>query len=109
MKIASNDPKGLDLVLAETSKGVPVPLSAGPFNVAVQDPANTITVIAGTPDQKTPTQFKPNGTGNVGTVTVTVTDTAQTPPLVSSPATFDVVAPPPPAPDALAASFAPAP
>jgi len=109
MQIFSNDTKGLDLVLAETAKGVAVPLSKGPFQVAVQDPGNTIAVTAGTPDQATPTLFKPNGTGNVGTVTVVVTDTSQTPPLVSSPASFDVVAPPPPVADALAASFAPAP
>jgi hypothetical protein len=109
MQIFSNDTKGLDLVLAETAKGAAVPLSKGPFQVGVQDPGNAITVIAGTPDQATPTLFKPNGTGAVGTVTVVVTDTSQTPPLASAPASFDVVAPPPPAADTLTASFAPAP
>jgi hypothetical protein len=109
MQIVSNDAKGLNPVLAESAKGVQVPLSKGPFTVDVQDPGNTITVTPGSPDQTTPTNFKPNGTGNVGTVTVVVTDTSQTTPLVSAPASFDVVAPAPAAPDTLTASFAPAP
>jgi hypothetical protein len=109
MQIFSNDLVGLNLVLAETSKGVAIPLSAGPFTVAVQDPANTVTVTPGSADQTTPTNFKANGTGNVGTVTVVVTDTSVTPNLVSAPASFDVVAPvTTPVPDALTASFAPA-
>jgi hypothetical protein len=108
MQIVSNDAKGLNLVLAETAKGVAVLLSKGPFTLAVADPANTVTVTQGSGDQTTPTNFKPNGTGAVGTVTVVVTDTSQTPPLVSAPASFDVVAPVT-VPDALVASFAPAP
>jgi hypothetical protein len=108
MQIFSNDAKGLNLVLAETAKGVPVPLSKGPFTLQVTDPGNTITVTPGTPDQTTPTNFKPNGTGAVGTVTVVVTDTSFNPPLVSAPASFDVVAPVAVA-DTLTASFAPAP
>jgi hypothetical protein len=108
MQIQSNDAKGLDLVLAESAKGAAVPLSKGPFTVAVQDPGNTVQVTPGSADQTTPTNFKPNGSGAVGTVTVVVTDTSQTPPLVSAPASFDVVAPVA-VPDTLTASFAPAP
>jgi hypothetical protein len=111
MQIQSNDAKGLNLVLAESAKGVPLPLSKGPFTVAVTDPNNTVAVTPGSPDNTTPANFKPNGSGAVGTVTVVVTDTSQTPPLVSAPASFDVVAPvvTPPVPDTLTASFAPAP
>jgi len=109
MQINSDDLKGLNLVLAETAAGAAVPLSKGPFTVAVTDPNNTVTVTPGSADQTTPTNFKPNGSGAVGTVSVVVTDTSTTPPLVSAPATFDVVAPAPPVPDALVASFAPAP
>ncbi len=109
MQIVSNDAKGLNLVLAESAKGVAVPLSKGPFTVAVTDPNNTVLVTPGSADQTTPTNFKPNGTGAVGTVSVVVTDQSQTPPLVSAPATFDVVAPAPTVPDTLTASFAPAP
>ncbi len=111
MQIFSNDPKGLNLVLAETAAGVAVPLSKGPFTLTITDPANTVAVTPGSADQTTPTNFKPNGSGAVGTVTVVVTDTSVTPPLVSAPASFDVVAPVvvPPVPDALVASFAPAP
>jgi len=111
MQIFSNDAKGLNLVLAESAKGQPFPLTAGPFTVDVQDPGNTVTVTPGSADQTTPTNFKPNGSGAVGTVTVVVTDTSQTPPLVSAPASFDVVAPVvvPPVPDTLTASFVPAP
>ena len=108
MQINSNDTKGLNLVLAESAKGQPVPLSKGPFTVAVQDPNNTVTVTPGSADQTTPTNFKPNGSGATGTVTATVTDTAQTPPLVSAPASFDVVAPVT-VPDTLTASFVAAP
>jgi hypothetical protein len=110
MQIFSNDTKGLNLVLAETAKGAALPLSAGPFTVAVQDPANTCNVTPGSADQTTSTNFKPNGSGAVGTVTVIVTDTSQNPPLVSAPASFDVVPPVvvPPVPDTLTASFVPA-
>jgi hypothetical protein len=90
MQIFSNDPNGLNLALAETSAGVPVPLSAGPFTVTIADPNNTITDTEGSPDQTTPDNYKPNGTGNVGTVTVTVTDTSNN--LVGT-GSFDVVAP----------------
>jgi hypothetical protein len=111
MKILSNDPKGLNLALAETSKGVPIPLSAGPFTIAVTDPAKTIAFTGGSADQTTPANFKPNGSGAVGTVSVDVTDTSVTPPLVFPTASFDVVAPVvvPPVPDAGVASFVPAP
>jgi hypothetical protein len=116
MQILSNDTKGLNLVLAETAAGVAVPLSKGPFTLAVTDPGvdpngqnGIITVTPGSADQTTPTNFKPSGNGKTGTITVVVTDTSTTPPLVSAPATFDVVAPAPPVPDALVASFAPAP
>ena len=99
---------GLLLALAESSKGNPVPLSAGPFTVAVSDPSNTVNVTPGSADQTTPTQFVPNGTGNTGTVTVTVTDTSQTPPLVGT-GSFQVVAPTaPPVPDTLTVTFVPA-
>ena len=111
MKLILGDTVGLFLVLAETKAGAPFPLGAGPFNVVVADPNNTVAVTAGTPDQKTPTAFKLNGTNNVGTVTVTVTDEQFN--LVGE-GSFDVAAaitpppppPPPPAPDALSVSFA---
>lgn len=109
MQIFSNDTKGLNAALAETEKGVAIPLSKGPFTFNIQDPANTVTVTPGSPDQTTPTNFKPNGTGNVGTVTFTVTDTSVTPPLVSNMVSFDVVAPVVAVPDALVASVVPAP
>jgi len=108
LQLLSNDPKGLVLVLAETLAGAALPLSAGPFKVDVQDPQNTVTVTAGSDDQTTPTKFVPNGSGAVGTVTVTVTDLKFN--LVGT-ASFDVVAPAPPpqVPDTLNVSFAPAP
>jgi hypothetical protein len=107
-QILTTSTVGLLLALAESLKGNQVPLSAGPFTVAVDDPNNTITDFPGTPSQSTPDQFVPNGSGNTGTVTVTVTDESQTPPLVGS-ASFEVVAPPPPVvPDTLAVSFVPA-
>lgn len=109
MKLILGDTVGLVLVLAETKAGAPFPLGAGPFLVKVDDPGGTIAVTDGTPDQTTPTAFKLNGTGNVGTVTVTVTDEQFN--LVGT-GSFDVGAapppppPPPPAPDALSMSFA---
>ena len=113
MQIFSNDLKGLNLVLAESLAGSVLPLSKGPFTLVVTDPNNTVLVTPGSADQTTPTNFKPNGSGAVGTVTVVVTDTSVTPPLVSAPASFDVIAPapppPPPVPDTLIASFVPAP
>ena len=111
MQIVSNATKGLVLGIAEThaSSGQIFP-AAGPFQVDVTDPSTTITVVPGTPDQKTPTIFRPNGTGAVGTVTVKVTDTSNN--LVGS-ASFDVVAPAPPPPlpaaDTLTVSFTPEP
>jgi hypothetical protein len=108
MQIFSDDKKGLNVALAETEKGNPIPLSKGPFTFAISDPANTVTVTPGSPDQTTPLNFTPNG-GNVGTVTFTVTDTSVAPPLVSNTVSFDVVAPAAPVPDALIASVVPAP
>lgn len=110
-QILSNATKGLVLALAESAKGVALPLSKGPFQVDVQDPGNTSTITPGSADQTTPTIFRANGTGNTGTVTVTVTDTSQTPHLVASPVSYDVVAPAPPpvVPDALVASLTPEP
>jgi hypothetical protein len=111
VQIFSNDPKGLNLALVESAKGVQIPLSKGPFTLAVQDPANTVTVTRTGQDEVVPSNFKPNGTGNVGTVTIVVTDTSVTPPLVAAPVSFDVVAPVPPVqvPDSLVASLVPAP
>jgi len=112
VQIFSNDPKGLNLALVESAKGVQVPLSKGPFSLAVQDPANTVTVTRVGQDEVVPSNFKPNGTGNIGTVTIVVTDTSVTPPLVAAPISFDVVAPAPPppvVPDSLVASLVPAP
>jgi len=111
MKLILGDTVGLILVLAETKAGAPFALGVGPFLVKVDDPGGTVAVTDGTPDQKTPTAFKLNGSGNVGTVTVTVTDEQFN--LVGT-GSFDVVAappppppPPPPAgPDALSVSFA---
>lgn len=109
-QLLSNDTVGINLLLAESAKGAGVPLSAGPFQIAVLDPANTVTVTPGSADQTTPTNFKANGTGNTGEVAVTVTDTSQTPPLAGT-GSFAVVAPappPPPAPDTLTVQFTPA-
>jgi len=114
-QILSNAAKGLVLGIVETlaATGQVFP-SAGPFNVAITDPnadANgqngTVTVVPGTPDQKTPTIFRPSGNGKTGTIAVKVTDTSNN--LVGE-ASFDVVAPPPPAaPDTLTVSFTPEP
>jgi hypothetical protein len=76
--------------------------------VDVTDPSGVITVTPGSADQSTPTNFKPNGTAAVGTVTAKVTDTSNG--LVGS-GSFDVVAPappPPPGPDTLVVGFVPA-
>ena len=110
-QILSNDTKGLNLKLVEdvSATGEIIP-SVGPFQVDVFDAASTITVTPGSPNQATPTNFKPNGSGNAGTITVKVTDTSNG--LVGS-ATFDVVAPAPPTPspkaDRLTVAFVPAP
>jgi hypothetical protein len=111
MKILATDAKGLVLGIVETlaASGQVFP-SAGPFQVDVADPAGTINVVPGTPDQKTATIFRANGSGKTGTVTVKVTDTSNG---LSGSASFDVVAPlppPPPAvPDTLTVSFTPEP
>jgi len=111
MQLLTNDLKGFNLTILETlaASGQVFP-SAGPFQVDVQDPANTVTVTAGTPDQTTPTNFKANGSNAIGTVTVKVTDTSNG--LVGT-ASFDVVAPPPPPPpvkaDTLTVGFVAAP
>jgi hypothetical protein len=112
MQIFANAVKGLVLAIVETraSDGKIYP-AAGPFQVDVTDPGNTINMVPGTPDQKTPTIFRPNGSGALGTVTVKVTDTANK--LVGS-ASFDVVAPAPPPPpvdlpDTLTVNFTPEP
>jgi hypothetical protein len=102
-QLLSNATKGFVLTLAESfvpTDGTPptaLPLSAGPFTVDVADPGNTIVVTPGSPDQKTPTIFRANGTGATGSVTVTVTDTSNG---LKGSVTFDVVAPatPPPPP-----------
>jgi hypothetical protein len=104
-QLLSNDAVGINLALAESAAGVAVPLSKGPFAVAVQDPANTVTVTPGSADQTTPTNFKANGSGATGVVTVTVTD--QSNGLVGV-ASFNVLAPPPPPPDKLDVGFVPA-
>lgn len=110
-QLVSNDTVGLNLVLAESAAGQPVALGAGPFSVQMDDPANTVIKTDGSADQTTPTNFKANGTGNTGTVTVTVTDAQFN--LVGK-GSFDVVAPPPPppppppTPDTLTVAFTPA-
>lgn len=113
MQVFANDTKGLNLALVESLAGQQLPLSKGPFSVAVQDSnaAGSVAVTAGSDDQTTPTNFKPNGTGALGTITAIVTDLGQTPPLVAAPISFDIVAPvvpPPQVPDTLTASFVPA-
>lgn len=107
MKILSDDPKGLNLAIKETlaATGQEFP-SSGPFAVDTTDPSNTITVTPGSPDNATPTNFKPNGSGAAGTVTVRVTD--QSNGLVGN-ASFDVVAAVPvPKADTLTVDFVPA-
>jgi hypothetical protein len=106
-QLLSNDLVGINLLLTELSKGAVVPLSKGPFTVAVQDLSNTVSYTPGSADETTPDNFKANGTGNTGLVTVTVTDTSQTPPLFGV-GTFNVVAPPPAVPDTLEVQFTPA-
>jgi len=109
MTLLSNDTKGLNLTIQEVlqASGQVFP-SSGPFAVDTTDPGGTITVTPGSPDNSTPTNFKPNGTGAVGTVTVKVTDKSNG--LVGS-GSFDVVAPPAPTPkaDTLVVGFVPAP
>ena len=107
-QILSNATTGLVLKIVETlaATGQVFP-SSGPFQVDVADPSSTITVVAGSADQTTPDIFRPNGSGNTGTVTVTVTDTSNG---LTGSASFAVVAPPaPPAakPDTLSVSFTP--
>lgn len=90
MKIFSDDPKGLNLAIKETLAATgEVFASSGPFAVDTTDPSGSITVTPGSPDNVTPTNFKPNGSGAAGTVTVKVTD--QSNGLVGS-SSFDVVA-----------------
>jgi hypothetical protein len=107
VQIFSNDTKGLNLTIQEVlqATGQIFP-SAGPFQVDVTDPGNAITVTPGSADQATPTNFKPNGSGAVGAVTVKVTD--QSNGLVGS-NTFDVVAPAAAKPDTLVVGFVTAP
>ena len=102
-QILTNDPNGVDLTLLETAKGAPVPLSKGPFTVDVADPNGCVTIVPGSADQTTPTSLVANGSGNTGAVTVTVTDTSNG--LVTPPTVLQVVAPPPPAPDAIEVAF----
>lgn len=109
-QLLSNDTKGIDLVLVESAAGVEVALSKGPFAIAVDDPAGTITYTPGSDDQATPSNFKANGSGATGTVKVTVTDQSNN--LVGT-GSFDVVAPtppppPPPTADKLDVFFVPA-
>lgn len=111
-QLVATDQVGINLLLAELLKGASLPLSAGPFTVAVADPQNTgVVVTPGSADQTTPTNFKGTAAGlALGEVTVTVTDTSQTPPLVGV-GSFAVVAaapPPPPVPDTLQVQFTPA-
>ena len=112
MQIFSNATKGLVLLLTElrASDGKVYPLTKGPFTVAVDDNGTGIvTAVPGSDDETTPTIFRPSGTGGVGTVKVTVTDTSNG--LVGT-ASFDIVAPtqpPPDAPDTLKVDFAPEP
>lgn len=103
---------GFALTLAESAAGAPLPLSKGPFTVAVADPNNTVTHTPGSADQTTPDTFFPNGTGNTGIVTVTVTDTSVTPNALVGVGSFQVVAPAPPPPpptqpDTLTVGFTP--
>lgn len=116
VQLLSNATKGLVLGLVETraSDGKVYP-NVGPFTVDVTDPnadANgqngTVTIVPGTPDQKTPTIFRPSGNGKTATIAVNVTDTGNG---LKTTISFDVVAPPPPppadVPDTLTASLTP--
>jgi hypothetical protein len=117
MQLLTTDPKGLNLTIEEivtlTNQIIP---SAGPYQVDVTDPtadANgqnvAIVVTPGTPDQTTPTNFKPSGNGKVGTITIKVTDTSN---QLTDSISFDVVAPPPPPPakaDKMVLGLVPAP
>lgn len=113
-QLLATDVVGINLLLTELTKGAVDPLSKGPFTVAVADPQNTgVVVTQGSADQTTPTNFKGTAAGlTPGEITVTVTDTSQTPPLVGV-GSFAVVAaapppPPPPGPDTLTVQFTPA-
>lgn len=115
-QILSNATKGLVLGIVETraSDGKVYP-NVGPFTVDVTDPNadtngqnGTVAVVPGTPDQKTPTIFRPSGNGKTGTIAVKVTDTSNG---LTNTVSFDVISPgpPPPAdvPDTLTASLTP--
>lgn len=107
MQIFSNDPKGLNAAIVETGAGQTFPVT-GPVKFDIQDPGNTITFTPGSADNSTPANFKPNGSGATGTVTVTATDTGNVDKLADT-QSFDVVAPVVAKPDKLALSFVPAP
>ena len=111
MQIFSDDTKGLNLTIQETVAATGAVIkSAGPFAVDVTDLGGSISVTPGSPDQTTPTNFKPNGSGKTGTVTIHVTDQANG---LNASISFDVVAPPPPPPpvkaDTMTLGLVPAP
>jgi hypothetical protein len=106
LNLVIGDATVYNLVLAETSKGQPFPLGAGPFTVAVADPNGILKVTAGSPDNTTPTTFQLAGAGAVGTATVTVTDTQFN--LVGT-GEINAAAAPPAVPDTLTVDFVAAP
>jgi hypothetical protein len=92
--LSTDTTNGALIQIAEALDGQPVQ-SSGPFEIVVNDPTGLTKVIAGSPDNTTPTQIVASGTEGTGSVEVTVTDTSNN--AVGS-ASLAIVAPPPPPP-----------
>lgn len=107
-QLLTTDTKGFVLGITEirSSDGAVAPRSSGPFAITVTQDADkpVVTVTEGSPDQTTPDIFRPNGTGNTGTVTIDVTDTSNN---LSALISFDVVAPAVVVPDKMVLSLTP--
>jgi hypothetical protein len=103
----SNDSLGVSVVIVEADDNGKIFPFKGPLSFAVDDPGSTVTVTPGAADGSTPERLVPNGSGNTGAVTVTVTDSGNN--LVGS-ATLTIVppvTPPPTVPTQLGVFFVP--
>jgi hypothetical protein len=93
--LTTDTTKGAFVAIAETdANGNPVS-SSGPFAITVSDPSNVAKVTPGSPDNTTPTRIVANGSNNVGSVSVSVTDKSNN---AVGTASLSVAAPPPPPP-----------